>query len=191
MSLRKDTGIISHSCNHCGKCCQRYGELSLTPLDVLHISNYLEMTSKDFIDRYCDVGKGFDVCIRTNESTKRCIFLGNDPSGCCYCQIYDVRPMTCYLYPLRSRLESKNAFFIDSIASCPTSGQSLTFSEFVSRNSNARYDEDFLHYQRFCMVIGAFYSDKNSPSEREMFEYLFYNSSAEEIHQKIQTYLFG
>lgn len=191
MSIREDFGLISHRCNHCGKCCQRRGELSLTPLDVFNISQYIGITAKNFIKEYCDIGKGFDVCIRSNESTNRCIFFSRNLKGGSHCLIYDVRPMTCYLYPLKSRPESRNAFFIDSAAPCPTSDRKLTFSEYVLQNSNGRYSEDFIHYQRFCMAIGAYYSDKNGPSHSEMFEFLFYNSSAEEIKQKLNHYLFG
>lgn len=191
MSIRKELGIISHECNHCGKCCERRGELSLTPLEVFNISHYLRMSAKDFIYKYCDIGKGFDVCIRSNESNKKCVFFDHDFKDGNFCQIYKVRPMTCYLYPLKSRAESKNAFFLDSAAPCPTSSESLSFSEYVARSSGGRYDEDFTHYQRFCMAIGAFYSDKNSPSQTDMFEFLFYNNSAEEAKQKIEHYLFG
>lgn len=74
MSIRKDFCVISHSCNHCGKCCQRRGELSLTPLDVFNISQYIGIKAKNFIDEYCDIRKGFDVCIRSNESNNKCIF---------------------------------------------------------------------------------------------------------------------
>ena len=191
MSTRKDLGIISHKCNHCGKCCQRHGELSLTPLDVFNISHYLGISTKDFINKYCDYGKEFDVSIRTNESNKECIFFNQGFNGGKYCQIYDVRPMTCYLYPLKIRPESKNSFFLDSIAPCPTSGEKLTFFEFVEKNSGGRYSEDYTYYMRFCMAIGAFYGDSNSPSQSDMFEFLFYNSSAEEAKQKIDKYLFG
>ena len=191
MSKREDFGIISHECNHCGKCCQRRGELSLTPLDVFNISQYIGITTKNFIDEYCEIGNGFDVCIRSNESTNKCIFFSQDFEGGKHCLIYDVRPMTCYLYPLKSRPESRDAFFIDSAASCPISDENLTFSEYVLRNSKGRYSEDFTHYQKFCMAIGAFYSDRNSPSQAEMFKFLFYNSSAEEIKQKLNQYLFG
>lgn len=118
-------------------------------------------------------------------------FLSHDSKDDNHCQIYNVRPMACYLYPLKSRPESRDAFFIDPAASCPISDEKLTFSEYVLQYSNGRYAEDFIHYQRFCMAIGAYYSDKNSPSQSEMFEFLFYNSSAEEIKQKLNHYLFS
>ena len=193
MSLRKDLGLISCDCSRCGNCCQRRGiELSLTPLDVFNISHYLNISTKDFVEKYCDVGRDFDVRIRTIEFNKKCIFFTHDfEKGSCYCQIYDVRPMACYLYPLKSGLESKDSFFIDSGAPCPTSDKQISYSEYVERNSNGRYDEEFKHYKYFCMAIGAFYCDKNSPSLTEMFEYLFYNESAEEAKQKLVIYLFG
>ena len=192
MSIRKDLGIISHECNHCGKCCQRRGEVSLTPLDVYNISRYLQLTPKEFVESYCDIGNGFDVQIRcTNESDRTCIFFDRDINRSSYCRIYNVRPMTCYLYPLKSRPESKNSFFIDSSAHCPSSAQSMTFSEYVDKASNGRYAEDFEHHKKFCMAVGAFYSDRNSPSETAMFEFFFYNNSIEELKKKIDKYLFG
>ena len=191
MSMRKDLGIISHECNHCGKCCKRRGEVSLTPLDVCNISKYLKITPRDFISNYCDIGNGFDVQLRTNESDKMCIFFNRKKDNNSYCRIYDVRPSACYLYPLKSRPENINSFFIDSLAPCPTSKESISISEYVQVNSNGRYAIDFDHYKKFCMSVGAFYSDRNGLSEDQMFEFLFYNDSPEELKQKLTHYLFG
>ena len=147
MSALNELSIITCDCSHCGNCCKRCGELSLTPLDVFNISHYLGMSAKEFIEKYCDIGKGFDVCIRSNESTKLCIFFTRDSENGNFCKIYEVRPRTCYLYPLKPRLESRDAFFIDSAATCPTSGDKMSFSEYVEKYSNGRYDEDFTHFQ--------------------------------------------
>ncbi len=190
MSLPKELGFISHECNNCGNCCRR-GNLSLTPLDVYNISHYLELSTKDFLDRYCDTEKGFDVCVRIDDSTKKCIFFDPNFNQKGFCRIYDVRPMACYLYPLKFRPESKDSFFIDSAAPCPSTGKKMTFLEYVEKKSNGRYADDWKHYQRFCMAIGAFYSDEKTLSQSEMFEFLFYNNSAEEATQKLEHYLFG
>lgn len=189
MSKRKEISTLSHVCNHCGRCCINRGDISLTPLDVFNISQYLHMTTKDFIFKYCEIGEQFDVVIRAQGAFKRCVFLKIGSKGNNLCEIYKVRPMPCYLYPLQMRPEMLNLFSKDAAPYCSKSKKQIRIMEFVNKNSNGRYSNEYIYIKKFWRAINTYYSHPNGLSEEEMFEYFFYNSSVSEVMSKVDKYL--
>lgn len=190
-SKRKDCGnLINVSCNNCGMCCRNRGDISLTPLDVFNISQYLKMYPKDFINTYCVVGRYLDVKLKATEPFNSCIFLKNNSKGKTYCDIYSVRPMACYLYPLKMVEGSINEFRMDSADFCPTTKRGTPIVDYVRDKSSGRYKEEFVHIHRYLTALRLYYINPNGSSEQEMLEYFYYNESAEELKRKIDDFIF-
>lgn len=90
-------------CNKCGKCCKdrgfSRGIVVIYPQEVIKISNYLNISEKDFVLNYCKkdyvkIGKvKYDILLLKSQN-KQCIFLNNN-----LCDIYDSRPIQCKRAP--------------------------------------------------------------------------------------------
>ena len=179
---------IYHECSHCGKCCKNRGDISLTPLDVLNMSKYLTMSVKDFISKYCDLCEDHDVRLRVKGNNYACTFLQMFSNGRTSCEVYKVRPMACYLYPLRM-LDYLNVFRTDEMAPCPKTKKAIPVKEFVDKKSNKRYEREFAHIQKFTRVLNMYLENPHGQSEQEAMEYFYYNSSEVEIEKKLDNYI--
>lgn len=192
MSNRKANKVkevtIAHKCTKCGRCCIDRGDISLTPLDVFNIANFLKMSTKDFIEKYCIIDELMDVRIKAVGPLNACIFLDSTTAEATKCKIYKVRPMACYLYPLKMYEGIKNAFRIDDAPYCSKSSKKIPVKEFVNAKSDGRYEDECLHIQKFAYALEMYYSYPTK-SEQEMFEYFFYNDSANEAKKKVDDYL--
>lgn len=88
--------------NHC---CRDLNQ-ALTPYDVLCLKNYLNVTSRQFIQTYASVYTGPStglpvVSLRFgDDEEKRCPFV--TPGGC---SVYAARPASCRIYPLARALK--------------------------------------------------------------------------------------
>lgn len=193
MSNRKDPTVkIAHKCTQCGRCCIQRGDISLTPLDVFRIAHFLKMSTKDFISKYCDIGEYMDVHIRARGPLDSCMFLQaqhGTTNAKAKCTIYPVRPMACYLYPLRMANGIKNMFTVDKAPFCSRSKKTVPINEFVQNKSGGRYDEDCTHIQKFSSALEIYYDNPQGKSEIEMLEYFYYNNSAKEAEKKVDDFL--
>lgn len=182
--------VLNHKCNNCGMCCRNRGDISLTPLDVLNISQYLHMYPKDFISTYCEVGKYLDVRIRAAGPFDACVFLKVNSKGKTYCDIYKVRPMACYLYPLKIVQGYMNVFREDEAPYCPTSKKSVKIGEYVKEKSGGRYAREFILAHNFLSALNLYYIHPNGRTEQEMLEYFYYNESEKELEDKLNSFVF-
>lgn len=183
-----DSGCIFHSCNGCGLCCRREDGISVTPLDVLNISKLLRISPKDFIDKYCVVKEDVDVRISTTGLFNECVFLHKLSNGTNRCDIYDARPMACYLYPLKMRETIPYYFHLEDNPSCGTTMYPVSIKTFVEEKSKGRYGSELKHIRKMCAVLEKYLACHDMP-EAEMLEYLYYNDSVEEMNRKLDAYL--
>ncbi|MBR2744772.1 MAG: YkgJ family cysteine cluster protein [Clostridia bacterium] len=182
--------VICHKCNNCGMCCRNRGDISLTPLDVLNISKYLNMYPKDFISTYCEVGEYLDVHLRAAGIFDACVFLKVNPKGKTYCDIYKVRPMACYLYPLKVVPGYMNVFMEDQAPYCAKPKKGIPVKDYVKEKSNGRYSNEFVHILEFTTALRLYYINPNGRTEQEMLEYFYYNESKEELEKKLDSFVF-
>lgn len=83
-------------CNSCGKCCENYGGNSLSA--SAEEIDWWETYRPD-IARYVD-GEKIWIDPATGDYVARCPWLQKSPDGKKFtCEIYDVRPEDCRLYP--------------------------------------------------------------------------------------------
>ena len=107
----KDQAVLPFSCTSCGKCCQTKGNVWMSPEEVKDASDYLQVSTKAFIDTYASHTIGHQVEQKdelvwaklTNNDKDHCIFLNNQTNQC---QIYPVRPIQCSTYPFWTNILS-------------------------------------------------------------------------------------
>ena len=83
---------VRFQCTGCGACCKRPGVVEFTPLDILRISQYLEMSQEEFTQTYLSLNT--DGWIVNVEDEQPCLFLDDNQ-----CTIHDVKPEQCRSYP--------------------------------------------------------------------------------------------
>jgi uncharacterized protein len=88
--------------NHC---CKDLNQ-ALTPYDVVHLKNYLNISSQKFLEKYAVIYTGPTtglpvVSLRFSaDAEKNCPFV--TPQGC---TVYEARPSSCRIYPLARALK--------------------------------------------------------------------------------------
>ena len=149
----------------------------------------MKMYPKDFISTYCEVGEYLDVRIRSTGPFDACIFLKTNSKGKNYCDIYKVRPMACYLYPLKMVENSMHTFRIDSAPYCPTTKKGIAVADYVKEKSNGRFFQEYLHIRDFTNALYHYYTNPNGRTEQDMLEYFYYNESQEELEEKLNSFI--
>ena len=85
-------------CLKCGNCCKHLNP-SVTELDIENISNYLEITTDSFKEKYLDLNEDSELQLKVSP----CIFLNGKK-----CKIYKLRPEVCRSFPhLHPEFDSK------------------------------------------------------------------------------------
>jgi hypothetical protein len=102
-------------CRQCAECC-RVGEVPLAERDVEHLSRFLRISPKKFVEEYTATGEDGELILRRSKAG--CVFLdGND------CTVYEARPGNCERFPHLIRgagsIQSRMWQFVDRAAYCP------------------------------------------------------------------------
>ena len=102
-------------CRQCAECC-RVHDVQIVERDVEHLSRYLGVPEKKFLEQYTGKGEEGELILKRTE--KGCVFLeGND------CTVYEARPGNCERFPHLLRgtgsLESRMWAFADRATFCP------------------------------------------------------------------------
>jgi uncharacterized protein len=102
-------------CRTCGECC-RVTEVEITERDIEHLTKYLRISRKQFVEQYTGIGEDGTQILRRTEAG--CVFLdGND------CTVYDARPADCERFPHLLRGAGSIPFrmwaLVDRASYCP------------------------------------------------------------------------
>ena len=107
-------------CDICDRCCINRGDIKITPVNVIEISRYMNITPKEFIERYTSKleNQPLELVIKAKESNNRCILNNSENSKC---EIHPVKPMQCVTFPLIPVDLKKDVFYNQDTCDC--SGQ--------------------------------------------------------------------
>lgn len=123
---------IRFACKQCGKCCIWEGWVSLYPMDIDRISQYLGISHKKFIEEYTihflERYVFTDSCqtipsLKLRRHKKGCIFLIDTK-----CEIHQVKPVVCKNAPFIQkiiRIKDSWDFFVKQ---CPGIGSGKEYS---------------------------------------------------------------
>ncbi|RLA08135.1 MAG: YkgJ family cysteine cluster protein [Gammaproteobacteria bacterium] len=96
--------IFNFKCHpeiECFNECCKHADITLTPYDILNLSNHLKLSSGDFLKKHTvpfelDQSKMPGVKLKTQDKNPVCLFV-DDKKGC---SVYENRPTACRYYPL-------------------------------------------------------------------------------------------
>lgn len=101
VDLIKYVTKVSFKCNNCGKCCRLRGDIVLYPMDIIRISNFLNISCKDFLKEYTITLESSTILSQIvikskNDKFLTCVFLDEENMKC---SIYKARPIACSNFP--------------------------------------------------------------------------------------------
>jgi len=79
----------------CGACCKWDGFVRLTENDINKISSFLNLSIRDFVDKYTILSHDRISLSLMDNNDKSCIFLGTNNE----CLINNVKPAQCKNFP--------------------------------------------------------------------------------------------
>lgn len=103
-------------CRECAECC-RVTEVQLAERDIEHLSRFLGIREKDFLEQYTMQGSEGELILKRTKE-KGCVFLdGNE------CNVYEARPGNCEKFPHLLKgsgsIPSRMWQFVDRATYCP------------------------------------------------------------------------
>ena len=131
---------LNFKCQGCGKCCYGFpGFVWLSVADIKNISTHLNLTAKNFLDKYARTIYGFYSLKESDAPSYECVFFNNKK-----CTIYEVRPFQCRSYPFWPRMvESPESWEKNIKAFCPGSNATETL-----HHSKEEIDKLVLEYKK-------------------------------------------
>tara|TARA_Y100001970_G_C14108227_1_gene789385 strand:+ start:803 stop:1240 length:438 start_codon:yes stop_codon:yes gene_type:complete len=123
MNIKKG---IKFQCQGSGNCCVSrgsYGFVYLSKNDVNRLAHFINLKTKDFIEKYCDYTNGF-LHLKENNANGDCQFLKDKK-----CSVYRARPIQCRTWPFwNENLNAKN--WNNNISKfCPGIGKGKIYSK--------------------------------------------------------------
>lgn len=106
-------------CTTCANCCKTMTPV-YTPKDIKRIATHLNMSPKDFFDKWLVREEDTDSIVNASQP---CQFLVNDK-----CSIYEVRPRDCAEFPHHNKrpFDLYNDTFIQNVHRCPATFNLIT-----------------------------------------------------------------
>lgn len=163
-------------CKICDKCCKYRGDIRLTPINVIEISNFLKIPIQEFLDKYTNEleNEPPEIVLKPVGQENRCIF--NNPQNY-KCKIQKVKPMQCQVFPLIP-VDIKNDLFINS-KSCNLidNNKKITVNKWLNGNNNIykRNKQIYLKWIELIEEIQPKWKKFNKEKQIEIKEILFKN----------------
>ncbi len=162
------------------RCCENI-DILLTPYDVVRLKNRLDLSSREFIDRYtrdCELdAHGMPgLKLATKPGSRACAFL--TPEGC---GVYEDRPSACRYYALGLMAMKKkdakaedDAYFVVKEAHClgHQEARTQTVAEYRREQGVDVYDEKNRDWRRIVLKKRSSGPSVGRPSQRS-FELFF------------------
>jgi Fe-S-cluster containining protein len=162
------------------KCCENT-DILLTPYDILRLKNRLDLSSREFLDRYTrdcelDAHGTPGVKLGHKQGSSACVFL--TPEGC---SVYEDRPAACRYYALglmsmrrKGSSTDEDSYFVVKEDHClgHLEPQEQTVGEYRREQGVDRYDEANREWRRIILKKRSAGPTVGRPSQRS-FELFF------------------
>ena len=117
----------------CDKCCIYRGDIRLLPINVWRISKFLNISVKEFLEKYTDRPENnkLELVLKTTGDLKQCILYDGVGKRC---GIHKVKPMQCVMFPLVPE-NLKRDYFYDSGQCHLEDAKEITVNKWVNGNN--------------------------------------------------------
>lgn len=140
------------SCKQCGKCCHNIDDIMVFPYDIYRISKFFNQKPALILEKHFKVHIGPDsklpvVTLKLRSYDKSCPFLRNRR-----CEIHEVKPVVCSLYPLGRIMLPRTQQVIYTLQDIPCSsnnGDICSVKEWLDLFSNIENEVYSKYYSEF------------------------------------------
>ena len=179
---------VKLGCNICDKCCVNRGDIKLTPINVIEISRFLNISINDFIEQYTERvdQQPLEIVIRAYGSHERCILNDENTS---MCKIHNVKPMQCVTFPLVPLYIEKDIFYVQDSCECQDK-QEIRVIDWLNGKDGIymKYKKIYLEWIEMVEEIQNHWDGINKETQDEIFRILFYNykENEKDIKKKLR-----
>lgn len=154
-------------CHMCAKCCLHRDDVLLNPKDIYNAAKELNLTTGEFVEKYCETYIGSDsripiVRLKPKGSVHRCPLLKDRK-----CMVHRSKPTVCAMYPIgrcvilagktAADIDIDSVQYIFNRPDCKGSESSEphTVREWLEAFGIPVEDEYFVKWQRMVMEMGT------------------------------------
>ena len=153
MDNKELLGLKSKSnlnCKICDKCCEYRGDIKITPINVLEISKYLNISIDEFLEKYTETAPNEEPerVIKGVGEKRYCIFNDRQTFKC---KIHEVEPMQCLVFPLVPWDLDKD-LFINSNSCVVENNKKIKVDKWLNDN-NKIYKRNKHVYQKWIELM--------------------------------------
>ena len=160
-------------CNRCDKCCIYRGDIRLTGVNIYQISKYLNLSPKEFIEKYTHELEYPEIALKGIGEKNECILYNHDIQGC---SIHKVKPMQCVMFPLVPENLNKDYFY--NQGTCVyKDAKKITVKKWLNGNNGIykKYKQTYIDWIYLIELI-QFQKRLLSKNEMEKIKFLLFEN---------------
>lgn len=186
MTLKSKTKL---GCDICDKCCINRGDIKITPVNVVEISRYMNISLHEFIDLYTEKleDQPLELVIKAKGSHNRCIL--NDPLTS-RCQVHRVKPMQCVTFPLVPIYLEKDIFYKQDTCVCENQKEIEVIDWLNGKDGiYMKYKRIYMEWINFVECMQKIWYKLNPEVQEEIFNILYFNykSNDDNIEKSVKN----
>lgn len=122
-------------CKICDKCCKYRGDIRLTPINIIQISNFLKISIQEFLDSYTEELKNEapEIVLKSVGKEKICILNDTKTNKC---RIQKIKPVQCVVFPLVPVDITKDLFVNSNSCKNINKNRKITVNKWLNGNHN-------------------------------------------------------
>ena len=175
---------VKLNCPLCEKCCEYRGDIKITPINVLEISKFLNISIEEFIEKYTEEVKGEEPerVIKGVGDKNYCIF--NDRNNY-KCKIHIVKPMQCVIFPLMP-VDLSRDLFINTNRCVVANDKYTTVDKWVNGNNKiyAKNKKVYIKWIDLMEEIQPWWKIMNQEKKEEIKKILFFKYDMKKNFEK-------
>ena len=172
-------------CTMCGRCCINREDILLTPRDMYRMAKELEITPREFFDRYCETYLGGDsrmpvVRLKPRGSVQRCPLLKDRK-----CSVHRAKPTVCALFPIGrcikidpenqtpDAIETAQIEYIFSDPGCGDDSETHTVREWLHDFNLSEEDDFFRKWNRVLVRLSTAFCEMEEKTEAKLMNLIW------------------
>lgn len=176
-------------CDICDRCCINRGDIKITPINILEISRYMQLSLHEFIEIYTEKleDQPLELVIKACGDNKRCIMNDSITSRC---TIHKVKPMQCVTFPLIPVDLEKDLFYKQDTCECANQKE-MNVIEWLNGEDGIylKYKKIYVEWINFIEGMQRIWDRLTTDQQEEIFNIVYYNykSRDEDIEKCVKN----
>ena len=167
-------------CDICDKCCVNRGDIKITPVNIIEISRYMQLSLHEFVEIYTEKinDQPMELVIKARGEHNRCIMNDGITSRC---TIHPVRPMQCATFPLVPVDLEKDIFYKQDTCDCPSQTETKVIDWLDGKKGiYVKYKKIYMEWVNFIEGIQKVWDRIPANKQEDIFNLVYYNYKSED-----------